>query len=129
MIAIESMKLTAVLVGERKYEEATPIARQSLGVCEERMPDNWRTFHLQSLLGQSLLAQTNYAEAEKLLLAGYDGMKQRASNNPEKIGPELKKAAESLAHLYEVLNRPQDVEKWRTAAAALDGSKAKANLR
>ena len=40
-------------------------------------PDSWNRYHCQSLLGASLAGQKKFAEAEPLLIAGYEGMVQR----------------------------------------------------
>ena len=50
--------------------------------AKSRIPDDWLTFNARSLLGGSLLGQKKYAEAEPLLLSGYEGMKQREDKIP-----------------------------------------------
>jgi hypothetical protein len=49
--------------------------RACLAIREKKLPDDWRRFNAQSLLGGSLLGQQKYAEAEPLLVQGYEGMK------------------------------------------------------
>ena len=46
------------------------------------MPEEWETFHTQSLLGAALLGQEKYTDAEPLLLAGYDGLTEREAKIP-----------------------------------------------
>ena len=41
---------------------------------EKQQPDDWQRFRAESLLGASLTGQKKYAEAEPLLLEGYEGM-------------------------------------------------------
>ena len=53
--------------------------REYLALGQKRQPERWRTFHDQSLLGGAVPAQKKYAEAESLLLAGYEGLKKRQS--------------------------------------------------
>jgi eukaryotic-like serine/threonine-protein kinase len=48
-----------------------------LAVQEKNQPDAWSTFNAKSMLGGALLCQKIYAEAEPLLLVGYEGMKWR----------------------------------------------------
>ena len=60
---------------EGKFAEAERLARECLTIREIQIPDDWRTFNARSMLGGSLLGQKKYAEAEPLLLAGYQGMK------------------------------------------------------
>ena len=51
--------------------------REVLAIREKVRPDAWTTFNTKSMLGEALLGQKRYAEAEPLLLAGYRGMKER----------------------------------------------------
>lgn len=51
--------------------------RESLAIREKTQPDAWTTFDSKSLLGGALLGQKKVADAEPLLLAGYEGMKKR----------------------------------------------------
>ena len=70
------------LLDAGKYDEAEPVARECLALREKEIPDDWRTFNARSMLGGSLLGQKKYAEAEPLLLSGYEGMKQREEQHP-----------------------------------------------
>jgi hypothetical protein len=60
-----------------------------------------------------LLGQHKYAAAEPLLLAGYEGMKQRATQIPAAAKFRLVEAAQRLVQLYEAWNRPEDAARWR----------------
>ena len=67
-----------------------------------------------SLLGGSLLGQGRYAEAEPLVVAGYEGMKAR---EPRIAVPErfrLREAAERVVRLYEDWGRPDQAAAWKT---------------
>jgi hypothetical protein len=50
---------------------------------------SWLTFNTQSLLGGALLGQKKYAEAEPLLVKGYEGLKTREKTIPKQGGGEL----------------------------------------
>ena len=52
------------------------------------------------MLGGALLGQKKYAEAEPLLLAGYEGMKQREKTIPALGNIRLPEALERLVDLY-----------------------------
>ena len=77
------------------------------------MPDDWRTFNTRSLLGGSLLGQKKYAEAEPLLLSGYQGMKQREEKIPAVSMGRLREAGQRLVELYEVTGRPEQASEWK----------------
>ena len=49
-------------------------------------PDDWPRFNAMSLLGGALLGQGRYAEAEPLIVAGYEGMKAREAKIPRGTG-------------------------------------------
>ena len=108
--------------------EAEPTARECLAIYEKKFPDDWRTFNAHSLLGGSLLGQNKYAEAEPLLLSGYEGLKQRedkiASADsplelwrfPEESQPWLKEAVRRLVQLYEETGRPAQADALKTSS-------------
>jgi hypothetical protein len=64
------------------FAQAARILRACLNLRQQKQPDDWTTFHTQSQLGSSLLGPKHYTEAEPLLLAGYEGMKQRQATVP-----------------------------------------------
>jgi len=116
-VASTLASLTHVLVDEGKFAEAELPARECVRIREEKLPDNWLTFNAQSLLGGSLLGQKKYAEAEPLLLSGYDGMKQREDKIPEVGKPRIKEALERLIQLYEAWGKPQRAAEWKQKMA------------
>jgi tRNA A-37 threonylcarbamoyl transferase component Bud32/tetratricopeptide (TPR) repeat protein len=118
-------EFTFALLGSGKYSEAEPTARECLAIYEKSLPDDWRTFDAQSMLGGSLLGQKKYAEAEPLLLSGYEGLKHRedkivietlaarfwARSADEK--PWLQEPLRRLVRLYEETGRPDQAAEWK----------------
>ncbi len=105
--------LAALYQAQNQFSDAEPLLRESLNIRERKQPDDWKTFHTKSLLGGSLLGQGKYAEAEPLLLAGYEGMKQREAKIPWNRKPRLVETVESLVRLYEAWDKPEQAELWR----------------
>ena len=64
-------------------------------------------------LGGSLLGQQKYADAEPLLLAGYEGMKSRENKIPAESWSQLTKACQRVAQLYDVTGRKEKANEWR----------------
>src|SRR5439155_20309113 len=93
--------------------EAEPVLRECLALREKTQPDDWITFHNRSLLGGALLAQKKPAEAEPLLLQGYEGLKQREAKIPAASKVRVAEALERLVQLYEATGRPEEAAKWR----------------
>ena len=60
-----------------EYAAAEPLLRECLAIRAAKLPDVWLTFHARSQLGGSLIGQKKYAEAEPLVLTGYEGMQAR----------------------------------------------------
>ena len=55
-------------------------------------PDGWHRFSVMSHLGAALAGQRKYDEAERFLVEGYDGLKARAAQIPEKRPTRLDKS-------------------------------------
>ena len=104
--------LAAVLVRQDKLEEAEPMIRECLAIRHKKLPNDWRTFDALSLMGSALSRQVKYAEAEPLLLSGYDGMKQRESTIPAPTKV-LSRAVNRLVQHYESSGRSADAAVWK----------------
>jgi tetratricopeptide (TPR) repeat protein len=111
---LQSMNnLTLNLLQQKKYADAEPIARECLAIRDKKEPEAWTTFNTRSLLGGALLGQNKYAEAEPLLLAGYEGMKQRKAKIPNEGKLRLTEALDRLVQLYDALGKKDESAKWR----------------
>ncbi len=102
---------------EGKFAEAEEPARECLTFREFQVPDDWRTFNARSMLGGSLLGQKKYAEAEPLLLSGYEGLKQREDKIPAAGSIYPRQALQRLVQLYEETGRPKLAAEWKKQLA------------
>ena len=68
-------------------------------IREKKAPGKWKTFRAQSSLGGILLNQKRWAEAEPLLVSGFDGMKLHQNEIPAEQRNVLIKGAERLVRL------------------------------
>jgi hypothetical protein len=105
---------------EKKYAEAEPLLRQGLSLRERRVPNDWSRFHSESLLGESLRGQNDpkkFDEAERLLIGGYEGMKQRAAKIPAPLKRRLTEAGERIVRLYDDRGKPDETAQWRAKLA------------
>jgi serine/threonine protein kinase/tetratricopeptide (TPR) repeat protein len=98
---------------EGRLAEAETALRKCLAVREKQIPDDWRIFSTKSMLGGALLGQEKYAEAEPLLISGYEGMKGREATIPEAGKVRLKEALEGIVQFYEATGQFDQVEKWK----------------
>jgi hypothetical protein len=105
------------LLQQKKWADAEPVLRESLGICEKKEPDDWRTFNTMSVLGGALLGQKKHAEAEPLLLKGYEGMRAREDKIPEPAKKRIPDALNRLIELYIATDKPEDVKKYQDLRA------------
>jgi hypothetical protein len=64
-------------------------------------------------LGAALAGQKKYAEAEPLLLAGHEGLSQRASRLAAPDRSVLGDARNRLVQLYDAWGMPEKADAWR----------------
>ncbi len=119
-LALAQENLARLLRDQARPLEAEPLARECLGIREKRLPDHWRTCSARSLLGSVLLVEKKYAEAEPLLLSGYEGLNQHAAQIPAEAKAGLKEALQRLVQLYQETNRPDRAAEWKEKLAQLE---------
>lgn len=97
---------------------ADPAGRAA--IREKLAPDSWLAPLSECALGQSLAAQAKYAEAEPLLVRGYERLAKAAvPPSPwDRVFYDGRRAtAEYLVHLCEATGKPAEAKKWRAEAA------------
>ena len=96
-----------------KFAESEPLAREAVEFDRKKQPDDWQRFRAESLLGASLAGQKRFAEAEPLLLRGYQGMMARKNRIAVPDWYHLDRAREWIARLYEDWGKPEKAAEWR----------------
>ena len=119
------------LLDQRKYTNAEPILRECLDLREKLLERNqatlWQVANAKSMLGEVLMAGKKPVEAEPLLVAGYEGLRQDENAIPDVVWKV--RVAEAIQHLIDLArakNKPDDVKKWQ---AELTGLRTKRELR
>jgi serine/threonine protein kinase len=106
LTALARLRLT-----QWKFAEAESLLREAMNGSGNQNTQIWDTFDRQSLLGASLLGQSRYAEAEPLLLSGYEGLlKQSPAISAD---ANLLQAGDRLVQLYAAWGKPAQAEDWR----------------
>ncbi len=125
------------LLSQEKWGEAETVLRACVAIRQKHEPDTWTTFNAMSMLGGAVLGQAGnaadpaikqqrLAEAEKLLLGGYKGLKRVESAMPPEARASLLVALDRLVALYAAWQRPEEAAKWQAERAkhvAPDASK------
>jgi eukaryotic-like serine/threonine-protein kinase len=105
--------LNLSLLKQQKWSEAEPIGREFLTALEKKWPDAGGTFIARSQLGDSLLGQGRFDEAEPLIVSGYEGLKAREETIRPEARPRLAETAERVVRLYEQWGRPDKAAAWK----------------
>jgi serine/threonine protein kinase len=118
-VATELAALGVNLQRQQKYAEAEERLRAALEIRDRKQPDDWTTFQTRSLLGAMLLGQKEYDKAEPLLLAGYQGLKERQAQMPANQQARLTEAVNRLVQLYKAWDKADEAKRWENERDAL----------
>jgi tetratricopeptide (TPR) repeat protein len=97
----------------RRLSEAESSLRQALEILDITAPDSWWKYNTRSMLGATLAAQRKYAEAEPLLLSGYEGLKQRKPDFVFRCQFTTQQAGEAIAKFYQDSGQPEKAVAWQ----------------
>jgi eukaryotic-like serine/threonine-protein kinase len=100
-------------LAQGRWTGAEATARECLGLCEKHVPESWIRYHTMSRLGASLAGQQKYAEAEPLLIGGYEGLKTREANISAPWRKDLTEAGSRVIALFEAWAKPEKAAHWR----------------
>jgi hypothetical protein len=101
--------LALAYVSQREFIKAEPLVREAIAFYQKKQPQDWHRFRAESLLGASLAGQKKYAEAEPLLVEGYQGMAARKEQIGVGSGYYLDRAHEWLVQLYRAWGKPRPI--------------------
>ena len=99
-------------LSQGKFPESERLAREVLEIDKKNQPDDWQRFRAASLLGASLAGQKKYAEAEPLLLEGYQGMVARKNRIAVPDWYHLERARTWLVDLYKAQGKLEKAAKF-----------------
>jgi hypothetical protein len=101
------------LLQYRQFAAAEVFLRECAAIRERKLPGDWSTFNSIAMLGSALLGQKKLAEAEPLLLEGYQGLKDREAAIPPQGKIRVKEALYRLVALYVAWEKPAEAAKWQ----------------
>lgn len=104
--------LALAYLSQGKFAQSEPLAREALQ-AEEAQADNWQRYRAESVLGASLAGETKYADAEPLLLSGYQGMRAMKGRIAVPDQYHLDLAHQWVVQLYEAWGKPAKAAPWK----------------
>jgi tetratricopeptide (TPR) repeat protein len=123
--ADELAKVGGDLVARNRHVVAEPFLRESAAILQNKQPESLTNFLAQSLLGEVLLEQKTYANAEPLLIQGYEGLKAREGQMPPLYRRHrVTEAGQRIVRLYEVWGKAEKAAEWRTKLLNPNNAKA-----
>jgi eukaryotic-like serine/threonine-protein kinase len=105
--------LALAYVSQGKFAQSEPLAREAMEFNRKKQPDDWQGFRAETLLGASLAGQKKYADAEPLLLEGYQGMVARKDKIEVPNWYHLDRAREWIVQLYQQWGKPGKAAEWK----------------
>jgi len=96
-----------------KFTQSEPLAHEALTIDREVQPRDWQGYRAESLLGASLAGQKKFAEAEPLLLEGYQGMLTRIHQMAVPDRYHLDLARKWIIQLYQDWGKPEKAGEWK----------------
>jgi serine/threonine protein kinase len=111
--ALKAEGLIQVMLEQGKGAEANPLAKEMLTVMEQLWPQSWHYSNAQSLLGGCFLLQKRFAEAEPLLIAGYEGLRIRVSPDSDSGFRNTTDAMLRLELFYDTTSQPSRAVDWK----------------
>jgi hypothetical protein len=122
-LAMSLRQLALTRLAQEEFVDAEATARECLQLAEQELPDDFQTHHARHLVGASLLGQKEFAKAEPLLVAGFEGMQKQSARTGAASKSALLQAAKRLIQLYELTQQPEKQQAWQGILAELDSSK------
>jgi serine/threonine protein kinase/tetratricopeptide (TPR) repeat protein len=115
------LRLGQTLITEGEFTQAESVIRESLSIFT-KLSQDLEISIAHSLLGEALTGEKKYADAEPLLLDGYQGMKKNQEQLSGNRARKLAKAAQRLVALYTAWPKPDLAAQWRGTVDSINKS-------
>jgi eukaryotic-like serine/threonine-protein kinase len=101
-------------IPNQRYPEAESMLRECLAILKKQPTDSVMMFLAKSMLGGALLSQKRYAEAEPLLIEGYEGVKaHEAQMSPLSARFCVRQSGQRVVQLYQAWGKAEKAAEWR----------------
>ena len=112
--ALEMTNISMLLMKNQQHAAAESILRECLEIRLKTQREAWTTYNTKSMLGDSLLGQMKYQDAEPLLKEGYEGMRANEKTPPQG----LTEALGRLVRFSDATGNAAEADRWRKELAA-----------
>ena len=112
-LIVELERLGSTLLQQEKWSDAQIALGEAIDYQKEVNAKDAMMYVLQSSYGTSLLGQKKYLEAENQLVACFSSMKDAQATAGETDRAAARETLDRLIQLYEALEKPVEVQKWR----------------
>lgn len=100
----------------KRYASAEFLYRETLAMLTKNTAQGWSIFTTQASLGEALVGQQRYADAEPILVQAYQGIKSQKGL----AAPDLEhKVLDHLLRCAKELTKPEDLQRWQALKAKL----------
>jgi eukaryotic-like serine/threonine-protein kinase len=120
VLALDLSTLAHNLLDQQRWSDAEPLLRECVAILQRSAPNDWSFFDALSMLGESLMGQRRYAEAESALATGCEHMMSSAAGIPADQRSHAREAAERVVRLYEQWNKPDEAARWKAKVEMRD---------
>jgi len=103
-----------VRLQQKRYAEAETSFKEAAAILARTAADTWERFNVDSMLGAALSAQKKFAEAESLLVSGYEGMSPRKPTTNLVMTSRFtqEQAGEAIVQLYADWGKADKRNEW-----------------
>ncbi len=112
-LATDLAALGTCLIHQSSWSEAETLLRECLAIRMRTVPNDWSRFQAMSNLGEAVMGQGRYAEAEPLLVGGYEGLHAPATKVPAMARRFLAESGARVVRLYDAWRKPEEARIWR----------------
>ncbi len=98
--AAATLSYIGPLLDVEAWVEAEAYLRDAIALREAAAPDLWSLFNARALLGETLFRRDRFAEAEPLVVGGYEGTAAREASMPPESRHWLAKGADRILRFY-----------------------------
>jgi serine/threonine protein kinase/tetratricopeptide (TPR) repeat protein len=117
---VSAADLALAFLSQAKFASSEILAREAFEFYRKKQPEDWQRFRTESLLGASLAGKSEYAEAEPMLLEGYQGMLSRKDRIGVPDWYHLDRASEWIIQLYQAWDKPDKAAEWKQKLQSIE---------